>query len=350
MILIDADRLAASRPNRPLFADVSVTVADGDRLGVVGINGSGKTTLLRMLARVDEPEAGPRIGRRSAGDAGSGSACSTRSRRCRPAASATRSATAGRAWRCSSGSGWATCSTRRTDELSGGQVKRVALATLLAGEHEVLILDEPTNHLDLDAIAFLEEWLAAYRGGLVMVTHDRHVLDRVDDPRARARPRARLPPRAGQPPLRVRLRRLPRGSGGPRGAGRDRRADPAQPRPTRAGVAAPRRAGAVDEAEGARRRRHRAGRRRVPDAPARDGRAHAVDGLAAARVEGSRAARRVVRVAERDAGAVAAVAGAGARRPDRHRRAERRRQDDAARPDRRPARSPSAARSSGGAR
>jgi len=67
----------------------------------------------------------------------------------------------------------------RTDELSGGQAKRVALARLLCGEYEALILDEPTNHLDLDAIKFLEEWLAAYRGGLVLVTHDRHVLDRV---------------------------------------------------------------------------------------------------------------------------------------------------------------------------
>lgn len=46
LILIDATRLAASRPNRPLFGDVSITVSDGDRIGVVGINGSGKTTLL----------------------------------------------------------------------------------------------------------------------------------------------------------------------------------------------------------------------------------------------------------------------------------------------------------------
>src|SRR3954451_1690543 len=58
MILIDAERLAASRPNRPLFSDVSVTIADGDRLGVVGLNGSGKSTLLRMLAGELRPEAG----------------------------------------------------------------------------------------------------------------------------------------------------------------------------------------------------------------------------------------------------------------------------------------------------
>jgi ATP-binding cassette subfamily F protein uup len=67
----------------------------------------------------------------------------------------------------------------QTNELSGGQQKRVALAALLVSEWDALILDEPTNHLDLDAIAYLEEWLANYRGGLILVTHDRHVLDRV---------------------------------------------------------------------------------------------------------------------------------------------------------------------------
>jgi ATP-binding cassette subfamily F protein uup len=67
----------------------------------------------------------------------------------------------------------------QTNELSGGQQKRVALAALLVSEWDALILDEPTNHLDLDAIAYLEEWLASYRGGLILVTHDRHVLDRV---------------------------------------------------------------------------------------------------------------------------------------------------------------------------
>jgi ABC transport system ATP-binding/permease protein len=63
--------------------------------------------------------------------------------------------------------------------LSGGQAKRVALARVLVTEVDLLILDEPTNHLDIDAIAWLEARLARFRGGLVLVTHDRHVLDRV---------------------------------------------------------------------------------------------------------------------------------------------------------------------------
>ena len=58
MILIDAQGLAASRPNRPLFADVSITLSDGDRVGVVGLNGSGKSTLLRMISGDLEPDVG----------------------------------------------------------------------------------------------------------------------------------------------------------------------------------------------------------------------------------------------------------------------------------------------------
>jgi ATP-binding cassette subfamily F protein uup len=174
MILIDADRLAASRPNRPLFADVSVTIEDGDRLGVVGINGSGKTTLLRMLARVGTPEAGEvRWGR--------GIRVGVLDQEPVLPPGSVRDAV-GHGWQGEAmlqRLGMGDMLEARTDQLSGGQRKRVALATLLAGEHEALILDEPTNHLDLDAIGFLEEWLAAYRGGLVMVTHDRHVLDRV---------------------------------------------------------------------------------------------------------------------------------------------------------------------------
>ena len=174
MILIDAAGLKASRPNRPLFDDVSLTLSDGDRVGVVGINGCGKSTLLRFLGREATPEAGEvRWGR--------GARVGFLTQQPILPDGSVRDAV-GAGWEGEAmldRLGMAALVDSRTDELSGGQAKRVALARLLCGEYEALILDEPTNHLDLDAIKFLEEWLAAYRGGLVLVTHDRHVLDRV---------------------------------------------------------------------------------------------------------------------------------------------------------------------------
>ena len=175
MILIDAAGLTATRPNRPLFADVSVTISDGDRLGVVGINGCGKSTLLGMLAREITPE----------GDGvvrwGRGTRVGVLTQQTVLPAGTVRDAV-GHGWQGEAmldRLGMGGMFDARTDELSGGQVKRTALARLMAGEHDAIILDEPTNHLDLDAITFLEQWLADFRGGLVMVTHDRHVLDRV---------------------------------------------------------------------------------------------------------------------------------------------------------------------------
>jgi ATP-binding cassette subfamily F protein uup len=173
-VLIDAEGVSASRPGRPLVTGVSLTVSDGDRIGVVGLNGCGKSTLLRILAGETEPESGTvRRGR--------GARIGVLSQATRLPAGTVRAA-AGGTWQSDAmlqRLGMGDMISARTDELSGGQTKRVALAGLLAGEWEALILDEPTNHLDLDAVRFLEEWLASYGGGLLLVTHDRHVLDRV---------------------------------------------------------------------------------------------------------------------------------------------------------------------------
>jgi len=175
MILIDAAGLTATRPNRPLFADVSVTISDGDRLGVVGINGCGKSTLLGMLAREITPESDGVV------RWGRGTRVGVLTQQTTLPAGTVREAV-GHGWQGEAmldRLGMGGMFDARSDELSGGQVKRTALARLMAGEHDAIILDEPTNHLDLDAITFLEQWLADFRGGLVMVTHDRHVLDRV---------------------------------------------------------------------------------------------------------------------------------------------------------------------------
>ena len=181
-MLLDAAGLAASRPGRPLFADVAVTISSGDRLAVVGLNGSGKTTLLRQLAGLAEPEAG----------------VVRRGRDARVVVLDQQAQLTGATVREAGGQGWEAAAVldrlglgdrldAETTTLSGGEAKRVALARALvevgppgeAGDDVLLILDEPTNHLDIDGVAWLEERLAAHRGGLVLVSHDRHVLDRV---------------------------------------------------------------------------------------------------------------------------------------------------------------------------
>jgi len=176
VILVDAERVAARRPDRPLFEDLSVTVSGGDRLGVVGRNGSGKSTLLRILAGVALPEDG----------------VVRRGRNVRvgfldqqpdlPPGTVAGAVGGGRRWEAAAileRLGMGGLAGADVASLSGGQAKRVALARVLVDEVDLLVLDEPTNHLDIDAIAWLENRLAGFRGGLVLVTHDRHVLDRV---------------------------------------------------------------------------------------------------------------------------------------------------------------------------
>jgi ATP-binding cassette subfamily F protein uup len=174
VILVDLERVAARRPDRPLFEDLSLTVRTGDRLGVVGRNGTGKSTLLRVLAGVDAPEEGTaRQGR----DVRVGFLAQ---RPVLPPGDVR--AAVGPHWEAAAileRLGMGGLADADVSTLSGGEAKRVALAQVLVDEVDLLVLDEPTNHLDLDAIAWLEDRLARFRGGLVVVTHDRHVLDRV---------------------------------------------------------------------------------------------------------------------------------------------------------------------------
>ncbi len=185
VICVDADGIRLAQGDKVLVDDVSLTVSRGDRVAVVGVNGSGKTTLLRVLAGAAEPDAGTvRFGR--------GARITMLDQDPVLPAGTVRDVL---------GSGWEAAAVatslgvqplfdRRTDELSGGQAKRVALAKVLADNdggasgtaanaHDVIVLDEPTNHLDLEAIEWLEERLVAMSAALVLVTHDRHALDRL---------------------------------------------------------------------------------------------------------------------------------------------------------------------------
>ncbi len=173
-VLVDMEQVTVGRVGRVLFEGLSMTVADGQRLGVVGVNGTGKSTLLRVLAGKDVPDAG--VVRR-----GRGARIGFLDQEPELPDGTVQEAV---------GEGWeAEAALTRlglgpqmgisTRALSGGQRKRVALARLLAHPVELLVLDEPTNHLDLGAAAWLENQLSSFRGGLVLVTHDRHLLNRL---------------------------------------------------------------------------------------------------------------------------------------------------------------------------
>lgn len=186
--LLGAETLHLEYPTKVVFDSVSLGVNEGDRIGIVGRNGDGKSSLLAMLAGRVEPDAGRvtvrggvRIGVLDQGDTLDdadtvGHAVVGETPEHVWAGDArVRDVIAGLlgdvSWDAAIGT------------LSGGQRRRVALARLLAGDHDVLALDEPTNHLDVEAITWLAQHLkrrwAPTAGGLLVVTHDRWLLDKV---------------------------------------------------------------------------------------------------------------------------------------------------------------------------
>jgi ABC transport system ATP-binding/permease protein len=173
-IFIDLEHVVLNGSERAILADLTLTVSSGERIGVVGINGVGKTTLLRIIAGVLTADSGQ----------------IRRSRDLRVSFLEQTPTLPEGSVRDALGSGWRVeaaldrlgmLSEMDTDSgaLSGGQLKRVALARAFLEPSDVLVLDEPTNHLDLDGIRWLEQEILAYRGAVVMVSHDRFLLDQV---------------------------------------------------------------------------------------------------------------------------------------------------------------------------
>ena len=182
MICVDVSKVGIAQPDKVLFDDLSLTISSGERVAIVGVNGSGKSTLMRILAGSLQPDEGEvRFGR------GVRIAVLDQD----PALPAgTVAEFLGDSWEVAAVAtslGVQPLLERSTDELSGGQAKRVALAHALVGEFDMILLDEPTNHLDLEAIEWLEQRLAATSAALVMITHDRHLMDRLTTARGEGR-------------------------------------------------------------------------------------------------------------------------------------------------------------------
>ena len=210
---LQVENLTKSYGDLVLFDNISFTIGEGQRIALIGRNGSGKTTLLNILAGKDTADSGTITPRRDlriayleqnpeyAADLTVLEACFRSDNPALRAIAAYEQAVADPAQdglqeamsRMDALAAWdyeqrakeilsrlkINDFDKKIGQLSGGQLKRVALAAVLISEADLLILDEPTNHLDTDMTEWLEEYLTRNKAALLMVTHDRYFLDRV---------------------------------------------------------------------------------------------------------------------------------------------------------------------------
>ena len=188
MNLLTIEHLKKSYTERLLFDDTAFSINEGEKVGLIGINGTGKSTLLRIVAGLEEPDDGSVVKGRSLyirylpqiPEFESGETvleAIVRENKNEPHfASGEELKAAARSMlnRLEILDGEA-----KIDTLSGGQRKRVALASVLLSTADLLILDEPTNHLDSGMAEWLEAYLKSFKGALLMITHDRYFLDSV---------------------------------------------------------------------------------------------------------------------------------------------------------------------------
>jgi ATP-binding cassette subfamily F protein uup len=221
MNILSLESIGKQFADRPLLEGIALGIDTGERVGVVGVNGSGKTTLLRIAAGIEPPDSGrislardlrlaylpqnpvleanltvieqvfrgdaPEIRLLRAYERASAALGQD------PGNSALQQSVAELVARMDAAGTWAlendartiltrlgiTELTARVGDLSGGQRKRVAMASALIVPADLLILDEPTNHIDIETVAWLETFLLRSTAALLLVTHDRYFLDRV---------------------------------------------------------------------------------------------------------------------------------------------------------------------------
>lgn len=221
MNLLSIENLTKSYGERILFGNVTFGIDDGDKIGIIGVNGTGKSTFLKVIAGVDTADSGKitvgngvkveylsqnpdfdakatvleqvfrghspvmqvlRDYEQALAEVQNYPEDAGRQKRL---INLTQQMDTQNAWQLESDAKIILTKLGITDftaivsTLSGGQRKRVALASALINPADVLILDEPTNHIDNDTVAWLEQYLAKRKGALLMITHDRYFLDRV---------------------------------------------------------------------------------------------------------------------------------------------------------------------------
>lgn len=221
MKTISIENLTKTYGDKQLFHDISFSISEKERVGLIGVNGTGKSSLLRIVAGVDLQDSGEIVAPKDFK-----MAYLEQQPELQPDLTILEQVFAGEApllrllrdyentmlkinekpddveiqeqlfemqRRMDASNAWDASTNAKTiltklgiedfekkiGELSGGQKKRVALAQVLILEPDLLILDEPTNHLDYESVKWLEEYLGRYKGALFLVTHDRYFLDRV---------------------------------------------------------------------------------------------------------------------------------------------------------------------------
>ena len=188
MNLVTIEHLTKSYTERLLFDDTAFSINEGEKVGLIGINGTGKSTLLKIVAGLEEPDGGSVVRGRSLYirylpqipefvESDTVLQSVERENASEPHFTS-RDELLASAKNILNKLG-ITDHEAKIGTLSGGQRKRVALASVLLSTADLLILDEPTNHLDSQMADWLEEYLKSFRGSLLMITHDRYFLDSV---------------------------------------------------------------------------------------------------------------------------------------------------------------------------